>query len=176
MRNNKAHTLVEILVASTILVLLFAFVLGAFVFTKGVSYFSIAEYNLQRDANILMGKIIRGMSEQGGHFGLRSSASFILPVTNPAGSEIDFVGTDARTRKYFLSGRSVVYESPFQVPVQKSVFTAAADAGVILRFWEPAGYPDHQVVGIYISISRQMGMRTVIGSLTTYVSLKNMPK
>lgn len=175
MPHNKAHTLTELLIASAIIIILFASCLGAFILTKSVCSSSVAEYGLQRDANTIMARIIKGVKEQTDIFGLRSAKSYSIPAT----TRIDFVGMDDNTRSYFVNNNSVIYASPLQSPQQNTIYTAPADSTIILRFWNPyAGQPnnDNATVGIYLSISRIVGDRTISGSSSTYVNLKNIPK
>ena len=185
--NKQAHTITELLVVSFIIVILFASVLGAFVLTKSVYSDSIANYNLQRDVNGLLYKIIRGIKEPSGTFGLRSalppsstSGFVLLPAALPANSEIDFFSTDGNItpRKYLLisSNNTVVYESPTQSPRQKIIYTAPANSTIILRFSIPLWAIDDQIVTIYISVSQQIGNKTATGSVTTNVNLRNAPK
>ena len=58
MQGGEVGPMEEVLIAVALLALLFTSVLGAFMFTKGVSYISIAEHNLQRDANVIMKRIV----------------------------------------------------------------------------------------------------------------------
>lgn len=172
---NKAHTLTELLIASTILIILFASCFGTFILTKTICYTSTAEYEIQRDVNTIMTRIIKGVKEQTDVFGLRSAKSYSIPSV----SQINFVGIDNNTRSYLLNNNAITYISPMQSPQQKTIYTAPADSDSILRFWNPyAGQinNDNATVGIYLSVSRRVGDRTVSGSSSTYVNLKNMPK
>lgn len=172
MMNKRAHTMAELLVASVIVILLFASTFGAFMITKSVYYGSIVEYNLQRDVNVLTNRILRGLKEGGTAYGLRSAKSY----TTPSITEIDFVGTDDNTRRVFLSNNSIIYESATQSPTQKTIYTIPANTAMVLRFWQPTGYTDNETVGIYISLSKAVGSRTATGSLSTYVNIRNLPK
>lgn len=183
--NKQAHTMTELLIASVIIVILFASILGAFILTKSVSSDSLASYNLQRDVNVLLYKMIRGIKEPLGTFGLRAalppaptSAFVLLPAANPADSEIDFFSTDGNVtpRKYFLRNNTVVYESPTQAQRQKVIYTAPANSNITLRFSKPAWAVDNQVVTVYISVSQQLGNKTANGSAVTNVNLRNTPK
>jgi len=176
MKNDRGYTLAEILTVSVILTFVIGSVMGAFVTTKSVCYASIRILGLQREANIIVERIIRGLGDPANAFGLRSATSFSIPASDPVGSEIDFIGTDGNTRKYFLSANSVIYESPTESPVQKSIYTAQANSSLTLRFWQPAGYADNETAGIYISISQNAQNRTLSGSLSTYVNIRNLPK
>ncbi len=173
---DSGFTLTEILVASVVAVLLLGSVYGTFITSRTIFTTTLEAANLQRDVNVLLQKIIRGRQEGSDMSGLRRAVSFTIPVVNPTGSEIDFTGTDNQSRRYFLNGKSVVYASPILFPSQRTLYTAPTDASITLRFWKPVEYVDNETVGIYISVSRQIGGGTVSGSLSTYVNLRNTPK
>jgi hypothetical protein len=174
--NKRAHTLTELLIAGSIAILLVASVLGAFMLIKSIYTHGMANYFLQRDVDTLMAKIVRGSKESTGTYGLRSAVSFTIPSATPAGSRIDFVGTDADTRTYFLNNNTIIYNSPTQAPNQQVIYTPPSNSTVTLLFWEPGGYIDHELVGIYLAVSQQVGGRNASGSITTYVNLRNVPK
>lgn len=158
--------------ASVLSVVLFASVIGIFVVTKTLYLTGMTDQEFQRDVDWVMGRMVAGLKEGGARYGLRPAVSFTIPGV----TEIDFAGTDGGVRKYYLSANSVVYESPAQTPNVQTIFTAPSGAVVTLRFWEPAGYPDHQTIGIYLAIIKQVSGRNISGSLTTYVNLRNLPK
>lgn len=165
----------ELLVASVVIVILFTATLGSFVLAKSVYTDSIASYNLQRDVDTLLARIIRGKPEQGGSsYGLRSAVSYTLPAVNPSGSRIDFKGVDDLTRSYYLNNNTVVYSSPTQSPSQKVVYTPPPNSNITLGFSNVS--MDQQVVYIYIAVSQQIGSKTVVGSIATNVNLRNAPK
>jgi hypothetical protein len=169
--------MIEMLVTSVIVIMLFASVIGAFVMTKGAYRDSIAGSNLQRDAGIALAKMIRGVRESSGNtFGLRSAMEIPAPGLLPAPGQntISFIGTDSNTRRYFLNNNTIVYDSPTQSPNQRVIYTAPANATITLRF--VLASTDQQVAYIYVSISQLIGTRTVTGSVETNVNLRNMPK
>lgn len=172
MLKKRGFTLVEILITSFVLVLLLASAVGVFMFVDTFSSSTIAGQNLQRDINTVMGKIVHGMKEQNGIFGLRSAQGFTIPVI----TEIDFKGTDTPTpnwRKYYVLNGSLIYTSPTASPNTQTVYTPPANSTMTLRFWsDPLG--DSEKVGIYISVRQSTGGKTVSGSLSTYVNLRNV--
>lgn len=175
--NKDAHTLTELLVASVIVVLIFASVLGAFLLSKGVYRDSIEGCNLQRDVNNLLATMTRGIKEQGGGtFGLRSAASIPSPglFPSPGQNTISFAGTDTNTRMFFVKNNTVVYDSPTQNPREYVIYTAPANSSITLRFMP--GSADQQLVYLYLSVTQQIGNRTASGSAETYINLRNMPK
>lgn len=167
----------ELLVASVIIVMLMASVFGAFLLIKEVYRDSIASSNLQRGVDTLLATMIRGTKEQGGGtFGLRSAVSIPSPglFPSPGQNTISFVGTDTNTRRFFLSNNTVVYDSPTQNPNQRIIYTAPANSNITLRFISAS--IDQQIVYVYISVTQQIGGKTVTGSAETNVNLRNMPK
>ena len=177
LRNAKAFTMVEVLVSSAIIAIIFASTIGAFLLVKKVSWTWIAKANVQQTCNMIASKIIRGNSEGGNFVGLRSAVSLhngSLPVVTPAGSRIDYDGADGNTRSYFLSGNTIQYISATQSPNQQTVYTAQPGQTVLLTFWEPTGMSDHQTIGIQVSVSQTEPL--VTGRVTTYINLRNMSK
>lgn len=175
-QSRKAYTFAELLIASVIVVVIISSAIAIFVVTKTVYATSIFEYNLQRNANVLVNEIIRGVREPGGAYGLRGAQAYTLPVVSPAGSRIDYTHMDGLVRSFFLSGNSIIYQSPTISPNQRTLLTIPAGATATLRFWKPAGFMDNETVGVYLSISQTVGNRTGSGSLSTYVNLRNIPK
>ncbi|MCX5666227.1 MAG: type II secretion system protein [Candidatus Omnitrophica bacterium] len=184
MVNRRAHTITEILVASVIIIFVFTSVIGAFLLTKGAYHDSIKSCNLQRDVNILLATMIRGVREQGGEiFGLRGasamSATLPPPATPlsawPGQNTVYFTGSDNNIRRYFLNNNSVIYDSPTQNPNQRVIYKAPDNSIIILRF--STASIDQQVVKVYISVVQQnAGRASSTGSVTTYVNLRNAPK
>lgn len=175
--NKHAHTIAELLVASVIIILIFASSFGAFLLTKGVYRDSIESCNIQRDVNILLATMIRGIREQGGGtFGLRSAASIPSPglFPSPGQNTISFVGTDTNTRRFFLSNNTVIYDSPTQIPRERVIYTAPANSNIVLRFTSASA--DQQLVYVYVSVTRQVGDKIATGSAETDINLRNIPK
>ena len=172
--NKRAHTITELFVASVVIIFLFTATFGAFVFTKNSYSNHISRYDLQRNVNIVMNRMIRGTKQSNGTFGLRSAVSFTLPVAIPALSKIDFVDSDGTHRMYYLNNNTIVYYDPTQVPSQKVVYTAPANSTITLRF-SPV-HVDMEVVRVYLSVSKVVNNKTIAGSITTDVTLRNAPK
>jgi len=169
---NRGFTLAEITVAAAITVVLFASSTGSYLFMKTALYGKFVEYNLTRDVNMALKRITAGVNEGSVLYGLRSASSFT--ITNV--STISYVGSDNNTRQYYPNGSSLIYSSPAQVPNQRTVYTAPPGSTFTLRFWEPSGYSGHETVGIYIGVSQPVGGKTVSGSVSTYVNIRNLSK
>jgi len=162
----------ELAIAAALSAVLFASSIGSYLFVKTALYNKFIEYNLTRDVNMILKRVTAGVKEGSLFHGLRSASSFTITGV----SAINYVGSDNNTRQYYLNGNSLVYSSPAQWPNQKTVYTAPAGSTFTVRFWEPAGYSDHETVGIYIGVSQTVGSRTVSGAVSTYVNTRNMPK
>lgn len=171
---RKAHTMTELLVASVLIVILFTATLGAFVLAKNVYVDSIANYNLQRDVNNVLLRMIRGEPESGGRYGLRSAVSFEIPSS----SRLDFKSTDYSqteyVRSYYLNNNTIVYSSPTNNPVQQVIYAPPPNSTVTLNFASIS--MDQQVIYVYIAVSRQIGNKTAVGSIATNINFRNAPK
>lgn len=174
MKNTHAgaQTITELMISIVIVSLLFGAVIGVFVLVKNIENYSIAGLNLQRDVNVVMNRIIRNIKEGASSHGLRSGCSFTIP----SAGEVRYTGSDGNVRSYRLSGNSIIYNSPAQSPAEGTIYTAPNGSSIILRFWEPGAYPDHETIGVYIGVSRPVGNKTVSGSVLAYVNLRNVPK
>lgn len=167
---QRGQTLPEVLVASVIMTLLFASAIGAFMLTKNIQRYSIEEYNLQRDVNKVLARIVRNIKEDTENHGLRSGRSFTIPSV----SRLNYAGDDGIARSYYLSSGSILYLKSNLLP--STIYTPPTGSTLTLRFWEPTGYSDHVTVGIYIGITRVVGGKTISGSATTYVIIRNAPR
>ena len=174
MRHAKGYTLTEILFSSVILLLILITVAGASLMLKNICHASIVAHTLQRDATIIMGYIIKSAPAENACTGLRSAASYSLPVVSPAGSAIDFVDPDNTARRYYLSGNTIMYASGTIWPSPQALYTAPANTTVTLLFW-PASI-DGETVGVYVALVQSFSGKPIAGSLKTFVNLRNMPK
>ena len=170
MSTKRAHTLTEILIVTVISVIFFISVLGVFVVAKNLYARVIAAQGLQRDVNLALSTIVKGITENNNKSGLRSAVSFTIPSI----TEIDFVGSDTVARKYYLGPGGIVYNSPKQAPNPQTIYSTPVNGTITLRFWRP--YMDYETVGIYIAIAQNVAGRNIYGSLSTYVNLRNTPK
>ena len=170
--NRKGYTLAEILTASAVAVLILGSIVGAYLVARTAINYSLAKYELDRDVDNVLVRIVKGAKEGASAWGLRSASG----ITLPAVTELRYTGTDGRIRRYYLNGNSIVYDSPTQWPNLKTIYAAPAGTAVTLRFWEPAGYSDHETIGIYIALLRQVVGVTASSSITTYVNIRNLPK
>jgi hypothetical protein len=168
----KGYTLAELLVASVLIIILLASSLGAYLFASVVANQTMAQSRLARDVNAVTARLIKGFREGASAYGLRSGSGYTLPQV----TEIDYAGIDGNTRKFYLSGNSIVYSSPALIPDTQTIYTAPAGAALTLRFWQPSGYVDNETVGIYFSISQNVNGIPMSASVSTYVNLRNVPK
>ncbi|MFA5143861.1 MAG: hypothetical protein WC522_06840 [Candidatus Omnitrophota bacterium] len=172
MLDKRAHTLTEILVSSMIIVIFFMSAIGVFVMAKTFYASCMDGQQLQRDVNLVMDKMIKGMKEGGVRYGERSAVSFTAPIATI--TRLEFVGTDGQTRRYYLASGGIVYESPTQNPNVQTIYTTPANSAITLCFWQPAGYLDNQTVAIYLAVTKNVSGKTSVGSLATYINLRNL--
>ena len=174
--NKAGYTLAEALIVSSILILVIASTIGVVIMSRLICDTGIKEISLQRDANMALERMVRGVKEPSDTFGLRNAKSFTVPAATPAGSEIDFVSSDGTTRKFLLSGSSIAYQSPTISPNSKNIYTAPENCTIMLRCWKVTAYPDNETAGIYVALSQTVGGRLLTGSVSTYVNVRNMDK
>ena len=170
---NKAFTYAEVLVTLSVSILLFGAVLGLFVTSKQFYTVNILGESLQRDANKVMAKIIKGKIEPGGIYRLSDAAAYNLVAL----SELHFWGQDGTERWIRLSGdgRSVIYHHPTSNGQQDEIlYTTPDGVALTLRFWVPPG-PLYAGVNIALDVglSRDLRGRTFNGSATTIVNIRN---
>ena len=171
--NRRGFTLTEVLIALTISVLLITAVLGAYITSSEFLFSNVAGRNVQSDANLLMNKIIKGRREPTGIFRLSEAASY-----NPQSvSELHFTGTDGIERWYRLGANnaSVIYHHPTANGVQDEViYNVPQGNALTLRFWIPAGANFTNIgVGIDVALSQVFRGRTVSGSVSTMINIRN---
>ena len=171
--NNRALILIELLAAIVILTFLAAIVTGIFILTTEDHYTGASEQQLQYKVNTLLAKIIEGKPEPGGIFRLSEAVTYNLVDI----SELHFTGTDSIERWFRLDSpsRSVIYHHPTALGiVDETIYTAPAGTVITLRFSIPAG-PQYEgvVVGIDAALTCSAFGRTVSGSASTYVNIRN---
>jgi hypothetical protein len=179
MTDRKGFTLAEVLVVSILTVLIFTSALGVFVMARNLYVSSMAGQELQRDAELLVTKIIKGLEGGSTRYGLRAASGFTPPASI---NRLDYTGTDGNTRSFYLSGQSIIYESPTESPGTQTIYTAPVNATLVLWFWEPVNgsgvllYPDHEIMSIYVGIAKTISGKVVSGSIATSVNVRNLPK
>ena len=166
--DKKAFTLMELLITSTILILLFTTALTGFVLLRGIFAENIARATFQRDAEVVMNMIIEG---KGDPSGVRLSETASVTFYSDA-SKLTFVGTDGVPRTYSLSsdGTSLLYSD--QNGIQNIRYTAPRGAIIGLRF-SPVDLNPTLCVSIYVTISQIINGRTVLGALESSIYLRN---
>ena len=168
-REHKGFTLIELLVTVGLSVLFTGVVLAALTASRQLCTSISANQDLQQTANVVMNKIIKGSGETGGIFRLSEAVSY----TRTSLSDLSFVGTDGTTRRYFLTNANT--ELRYSHPVNGSatnelVYKAPAGTTLTLRFW-----PDvtNISLGIDVGLSKTVNGRTVTGSATTVITIRN---
>ena len=172
-KTNRAFTLAEVLVATVVATFLIGTVVVFSNAARQAYSGGISGENLQEGANIILAKIIEGGEEPGGVFRLSEATSY-----NLAGiSELHFIGTDSVERFFCLNNAStaVIYHHPTgSGTMDQTIFTAPPGATITLRFSIPTG-PQYTgvVVGIDVALIQNFAGRTLSGSASTYVTIRN---
>lgn len=186
--NQKAFTLVELMVSVVLAVVMAIAAYGAVVTAQRISEAGSAEQDLQLTANTIMNKIVKGNLEPSGFVRLSEAATY---DTSNGISDFRFtIGTDTTIRRYYLSadGRQILYNHPSSTgAVQDEViYTAPANTVITLRFYAPTpvvlpaqGGPgdvyNGVVIAIDVGLSTNVRGRTINGSASTWVNLRNHP-
>ncbi len=201
MKKNEGYTVIEIVVSGAIFLMLMFSYVEASILLRDACYESIMAQELQRDADIIIGHIVKNGPGESPYpcKGLRSAASYDIPDDSiPPNSKITFIGADGVTRAYYLeNGASrIIYKSPTISGVTKTVYTAPPGTTILLEFtpkstsqrleWVPEPPPGHSIyvdnppdgetVGIHLALTRTMRGKTYSGSLWTYENLRNCSK
>ncbi len=167
MLNNKGLSLAELLVTSVIFIMLFASAFGAFVMARDICYSKMVENSLQKDVDFVLRRMIRGKKEGADIFGLRSARSFAVNAIN----DISFTGTDGNTRRFYLSGSSIMYYTPVPTPNTQTIYTGPNPGNIDLRFSRVTS----EQIDVYLCVSHQ-GARTITGSASTVVNVRNISR
>ena len=169
--DKKAFSLTEFLIASALLITLFATALTGLVLVKQIFATDIAKATFQRDAAVIMGKITEG---QGTTNGVRLSEAASVTFYSDT-TKLTFIGTDGvikRTYSLSSGGTRLLYSDTNGV--QNTLYTAPPGAVVGLTFGTlNVGAP--LCVSIYVSVSQTMNGKTVLGALESSVYLRNHP-
>ena len=171
--DEKGFTLAELLVAVGMSAMLTGLIFVALISSRQLCTSVTADQDLQQTANVIMNKIIKGGSEPGGIFRLSEATSYTIASI----SELHFVGTDGIERRYFLNntGTSLVYRHPTAAGTQDEVlYTAPTRTTLTLRFWPLAGSTYTNItVGIDVGLAKTVNGRSVVGSVTTMINIRN---
>ena len=177
LENRKAQSLIELLISSALVITLISSTLGAFILVKRVFIRDIVEANLQRDANVIMKKLIKGEREAGGIFRLSEASSYNITTNGATGvTELHFFGTDDIERWYYLNsaGTSILYHHPGFTNPEEVIYAAPQGATITLRFWTPPGSMFTNIaIGIDVAVSQTMFGKKISGSVTTIVNIRN---
>ena len=165
--DKKGHTLIELLFASVIIVLLIASVLGCQIFADRIYQTNIIRENLQRDACIVMNKIINGGHETSNPDAgiVRLNEAMTYSFTKhipPLGSEVlaspyfnpfiyfnilSNIPSDSSKNPYARwfclnnTNTSIIYHHPTNAgAVDEVIYTAPAGATITLEFFIVAPY------------------------------------
>ena len=166
--NKKAFSLTELMITSVLLIVLFATALTGFILTKNIFAVDIAKATFQRDAEVVMNKMIEG---KGDPSGIRLSETASVTFYSDAG-KLTFIGTDGIPRTYSLTNNGTSLQYSEQNGLQKIMYTAPQGALIGLTF-SPVDLNPTLCVCIYVSISQVINGKTVLGSLESSIYLRN---
>ena len=170
---EKGFTLVELLVVTGLSAVFTGLILAALISSRQVCTSVTADQDLQQTANMVLNKIIKGGSETGGTFRLSEATSYTIATI----SELHFVGTDGTERRYFLdnTGKALWYRHPGAGgTVDELIYRAPAATTLTLRFWPVAGASYTNVtIGIDFGLSKLVNGRTIAGSASTLINIRN---
>jgi prepilin-type N-terminal cleavage/methylation domain-containing protein len=170
--NKKAFTLIELLISSAILVTILTAVLTGFILVKHIFATSIAQSTLQRDAEVMMGKLIQGKAVSGGiRLSEARSVFFYADI-----SRLTFIGPDGVIRRTYslnTDGTALLYSE--ENGVQNLVIHTAPQGAVITLEFGPMNVGPPLCSSVYVRVSRVMNGRTVTGALKSSVYLRNHP-
>ena len=167
--DKKAFSITELMVASALLILLLASALSGFVLLKRVFAEDLAKAMFQRDAAIVISKIIDGKAVSGGvRLSEASSVSFYAGDTG----KLKFVGTDGVNRTYYHNngGTNVLYTDDNNI--QKTIYTAPPGAFVDVLYSQVNLGPT-LCICVYVNINQWINGKVVQGSVGSYVYLRN---
>ena len=184
--NDKAFTLVELMMAVAFSALLMTGVFGFYNVANQAYSSGITAQTLQDGANIVLSKIIEGEAESGVVYRLATSVSYMIPngagsalytcggatqaapcnANNPSG-ELYYCqdstctsGDDASSRWYYLNstGTAVIYHHPASSggTVDETLYTAPAGSTMKLRFSPAAVNTPLNVVEIDVALTQNL--------------------
>lgn len=167
---KSGFTLTELLVAAVIAIFIVGAAVSFFYSTNRASSMGVSRQELQNAAHVVLTRMVDGKSLPSG-----IPLSEAVSCHQPGGilSELHFIDINGTERSFRLgaASRSVIYNYPSGPgTVDEVIYTAPAGANVTLRFSEP--YPDI-VVNIDVAITGNVSGRTVCGSASTYVNMRN---
>ena len=169
--DKKAFSLTELLITSALLIVLLATALGGFVLVKQIFSVNIAQAALQRNAAVIMGKIIKGdILNDGTRLCEAKSASFISGA-----SKLTFIGIDGViNRTYYLSNDNASLLYSDTNGVRRVIYTVPKGTTIGLSF-DTLNVATPLWIGISVSVSQTINGRTVLGALKSSVYLRNHP-
>ena len=172
----KGFTLAELVVAIGLSALFTGLILAALASSRQVCTSVTADQDLQQTANVIMDKIIKGSAESGITYRLSEATTYSIVAID----ELDFkdIG-DSSWRAYFLTQSSTGTELWYRRPIAGVagavlIYKAPIGTTLTLRFW-PLGGPAYTniTVGIDVGLSKTVNGRTVTGSATTMINIRN---
>jgi Tfp pilus assembly protein PilE len=192
--NNKGFNLVELMMAVAFSLLLMTAVYGFYNIARQ-SYFSgISGQSLQDGANIVLSKIIEGKSESNVVYRLSTAVSYMIP--NNSTGDLYYcqvspcTSGDLTARRYYLNTTvdakgAITYQVIYHHPkagggtIDEMIYTAPNGSILTLRFSPAAvGTPANVLeidVALNQNLSQKANSRTISGTASTFVLIRNHP-
>jgi len=168
--NNKAFSLLDVVIASILLSVMIGAVFEAFIFASKFYLASAAETSLLWETNLIIDHVLRGVYEAPGVIHLSEAHRYSISNI----SELHFWGADNIERSYRLdpTGTSIIFNHP--PGGDEVVYTAPQGAWLTLRFWPPPPLA-YSATDIYIDvgITQNIYGRNVTASAETMVNIRN---
>ena len=186
--NKKAFTLVEILMATAITLILVVGMFNYYYVSKTAYITGLSKQMLADGANLVLSKISEGGIESGGGvYRLAQGVSYCIGSgTSPScgvvsTSELHFWCTDGIERWYRLGSgsASLIYHHPTTgnpSGADETVYTTPTGSTFsTLLFCIPTGNYPAANVGVSVTLAQNVSGKTITGSATTIVNLRNHP-
>ncbi len=185
--NITAFSLLETLMAVAFTSIMFVAVYNTYNMAKQAYNSGIAGQALQDGANLILARIIQGGTEPTGIYRLSEGVSY-TPINS---SRINFVGVDGLTRSYSTNGGAgdatqVIYSHPCGACATSSTVLGLANyvdeiiyrapTGAIINLtFDPGTNPLYTGVSVtvYVALQQNVGGRTVSGTTSTMILLRN---
>jgi hypothetical protein len=192
--NNKAFSLVELMMAVAFSVLLMTGVYGFYNIASQTYTSGVNGQTLQDGVNIVLSKIIEGKTESNVVYRLSTAVSYMIP--NGSTGDLYYcqvspcTSIDPTARRYYLNTTldakgATIYQVTYHHPkgdgtiVDDNIYTAPNGSILTLRFSPASVSTPFNVVEIDVALKQNLSQtansRTISGTASTFVLLRNHP-
>lgn len=159
---REGLTLMELLIAIIIMMLVVGGTLVVYLMSMTAWKEGTVQMGLQREANIAMEKMVRGVD---GKNGIREASS----VSTPNSFTIQYTsGVDGKTRRFFLDGTEIKYDLNTPIDEGDDVRIAEDVSGVTFN-----ELVNDSVIEIDLNMLDKAGAKDITVNLYTVVNLRN---